>query len=414
MNRQFDQLAEHWLTLNQHHQQLQQTLLDTGVEEPEALQAMQPVFSQQQQTLANLRHLWSDAQTLAVGEFLQRFATGLNRSPLALHKPVHLHKETPAVRLERGLLESLHHPLSQLLNYCILHSIEPADIRQRRGKADTGQITLRCRLQQRQIIFEITDDGWGLDVDAIRQEASELQWGDSADLDALDLNQLIHLGAQHATYGAAVTATRQATPLALIQSQLQTLDGRLTASTQPGQGLTFTIELPLPLTVMAGLLCLIDQQPVAFAAASVEEIVVPDDAQLQTTNLKSSAARSLQWQGQTVPILNLAAQLQPALHQIAVATQPLADAATSFPPEWAAPLLIIRSQSGLVALEVNAITTQQSVVLQPLTDDPQTPKMQLPAYVQGYARLDDGSRVAVLDGVAIAEAGQKSQDSPIR
>lgn len=409
LNQQIVQLTVHQSWLHHQHQSLHHTITelqlrtdsatDAAVSTPAQtmltnattqLQQMEQTLAQQQETISRLRDQWIDAQTLSIHQFLQRFSTWLSQSILTQHKPVHLSVQAIAVRLDRATLEMLQDAIAQLLQYSIEYSIEPQEIRQRRGKPEVAQISLQVQVQGQQVVFELADDGWGLDLETIRQDAAELGWGDEQTLANLSLTELIQQGA--GKLRSLTTATRQVSTLSLVQTRLQDQQGQLSATTTPGQGLTFRIQLPLPLLKLDGLLCQVNDQFLAFSAAAIEEIVVPAANQLD------AAGQRLDWNGTSIPVIALTNHLADICDSDLA--QQLDLPPVSLPETWHSPLLIVQTATHPVAVAVDAFVAQEALVVQVLSP---ASAADLPDYIQGCAVLRNGQQVVMLDAVLLAE-----------
>lgn len=409
LNQQIVQLTVHQSWLHHQHQSLHHTIAelqlrtdsttDAVVSTPvqarltnatTQLQQMEQTLAQQQETISRLRDQWIDAQTLPIHQFLQRFPTWLSQSVLTQHKPVQISMQAISARLDRATLETLQDAIAQLLQYSIEYSIEPQDIRRRRGKPEVAQLTLKVQVQGRQVSFELADDGWGLDLDAIRQDAAELGWGDEQTLANLSLTELIQQGA--GKLRSLTTATRQVSTLSLVQTRLQDQQGQLSATTTPGQGLTFTIQLPLPLIKLDGLLCQVNDQFLAFSAAAIEEIVVPAANQLD------AASQRLVWNGKPIPVIALTDHLADICD--GNLAQQLDLPPVSLPETWHSPLLIVQTATHPVAIAVDAFVAQEALVIQALSP---ASASGLPDHIQGCAALRNGQQVVMLDAVLLAE-----------
>lgn len=409
LNQQIVQLTVHQSWLHHQHQSLHHMMAELQIRTDSTtdatiatpaqamltnattqLQQMEQTLAQQQETISRLRDQWIDAQTLPIHQFLQRFPTWLSQSVLTQHKPVQISVQAITARLDRAMLETLQDAIAQLLQYSIEYSIEPQDIRQRRGKPEVAQTSLQVQVQGRQVVFELADDGWGLDLDAIRQDAAELGWGDEQTLANLSLTELIQQGT--GKLRSLTTATRQVSTLSLVQTRLQDQQGQLSATTTPGQGLTFRIQLPLPLLKLDGLLCQVNDQFLAFSAAAIEEIVVPAANQLD------AAGQRLDWNGKSIPVIALTDHLADICDSDLA--QQLDLPPVSLPETWHAPLLIVQTATHPVAIAVDAFVAQEALVIQALSPESAA---DLPDYIQGCAALRNGQQVVMLDAVLLAE-----------
>jgi chemotaxis protein histidine kinase CheA len=148
------------------------------------------------------------------------------------------------------------------------------------------------------------------------------------------------------------------------------------------------LQIPTALAVMQLLICLVQQTPVAFPAAQLQEIIL---APVGPTS--SDRAPTVVWQGQAIPIYCLDDRLSDLPAQ-PHPESPLS--ATKFPAHWPAPVLIVAG-SRPVAFEVSALVNQQEVMVNP-------PKpAAAPAYLHGHAILENGTTIPVIDGWMLAE-----------
>jgi two-component system chemotaxis sensor kinase CheA len=108
-------------------------------------------------------------------------------------KKLRLHIEGETTELDRGILESLEEPLLHLVRNAVSHGIEEPAERAAKGKPEEARLTLRAGREGNQILIEISDDGRGVDVDAVRRQATrrgiqrEEDAGGLSESDALEL-----------------------------------------------------------------------------------------------------------------------------------------------------------------------------------------------------------------------------------
>ena len=77
------------------------------------------------------------------------------------------------IGVDKRILEEMKDPLMHLLRNAIDHGIEPPAERERQGKPRGGTVRLRAVRESGGVLLEVRDDGRGLDLDAIRQDALE-------------------------------------------------------------------------------------------------------------------------------------------------------------------------------------------------------------------------------------------------
>jgi two-component system, chemotaxis family, sensor kinase CheA len=90
-----------------------------------------------------------------------------------LNKNVELTIEGADTELDKTVIEQLGDPLMHLIRNSMDHGIEPADVRAASGKPLTATIHLAARHSGASVLVTVTDDGRGIDADAVRRRAVE-------------------------------------------------------------------------------------------------------------------------------------------------------------------------------------------------------------------------------------------------
>ena len=146
---------------------VQQSLLRNIDDADAALLAQARLSRDVQQQLFSIR-------TVPFGSLSDRLYRIMRQTVKELDKRANLEIHGTQVELDRSVLEKLVGPLEHLLRNALDHGIESREDRLKRGKPETGEITLTVRQQGNEIAIEIADDGAGLDFDRIREKAQGL------------------------------------------------------------------------------------------------------------------------------------------------------------------------------------------------------------------------------------------------
>lgn len=77
------------------------------------------------------------------------------------------------LEVDRRILQELRDPLVHLLRNAVDHGIESPERRIAFGKPSRGRITLRASREGSNLVIEVSDDGKGIDYEAVRQKAVE-------------------------------------------------------------------------------------------------------------------------------------------------------------------------------------------------------------------------------------------------
>jgi chemotaxis family two-component system sensor histidine kinase/response regulator PixL len=377
--------------------QIEETVEDVTLLSGQSTQTLE----QQRQTVTRLRDDLVWARMLPLSEVLNRFPRNIRDLSSKYKKPVDLKLSGTGVLVDKAILEKLYDPLQHLLRNAFDHGIEASDIRLEQEKSARGQIEIRAYHQGSQTVIEVKDDGQGINLDQIRRKAISQTL--ISDTQVLTDPQLLDLIFQpgFSTSDKVSELSGRGVGLDVVRSQIQSLKGSVSVAFKRGQGTTFTLRIPLTLSIANLLICVVGTSVVAIASSSIEEIVVPKSSQVHV----SEGKRLLQWREQTIPIRHLSefldfrCPLPESLPNSSLVSVPT-------PSDWALPLLIIRRNQEILALEIDRLVTEQELAIKPLGASISPPK-----FIYGCTILGDGSLIPILDGQEIL--GQINLVAPI-
>ena len=355
----------------------------------------------QRQMLFSLRDELMWARMLPLGEVLNRFPRMLRDLSTKYHKPVQLKLRGTGVLVDKLALEKLYDPMLHLLRNAFDHGIESPEVRRQNRKPETGTIEIHSYHQGNQTIIEIQDDGGGLKLEKITKRAIEVGLISEEQSQYLAPEQIYNLVFEpgFSTADKVSELSGRGVGLDVVRQQIQSLKGNVSVSSRPGKGSTFTLRLPLTLTIAKLLVCLISQDNnrtstvVAIPSDSVSELMVPRDNQIKT----SGGQRFLIWQQQMIPIY----QLNNLLPYNLMLTERLDSKSLNIvpqPEDWNLPLILIRRGDHYYALEVTRLLTEQELVIKPFGG-----AIASPDYLYGCTILGDGTLIPVINGGLLLE-----------
>lgn len=352
-------------------------------------------LEQQRQMLTQLRDQLMWARMLPLGEVLNRFPRMLRDFSTTYHKPVNLKLIGTGVLVDKAVLEKLYDPLLHLLRNAFDHGIEPPEIRRANRKSEQGLIEIRAYYQGSQTVIEVRDDGQGLNLERIGRRALEMGLLSVEQLATVSNNRLFEVIFEpgFSTASQVSELSGRGVGLDVVRAQMRSLKGNVTVASSPGVGTTFTLRLPLTLTIAKLLVCFNGSTALALPSDSIEEIIIPKAEQIKY----SATQRFLHWRGQVVPAYRLADLLE--------YNCPLPDTSPSkvlhsvpSPKEWALPMLVFRQKQQFVAVEIDRLVTEQELVIKPFGD-----AIAPPSFTYGCTILGDGSLVPVLDTAVLLD-----------
>jgi two-component system chemotaxis sensor kinase CheA len=251
-----------------------------------------------------------------------------------------------------------------------------------------GTITLRAWAAGETVTIEVAEDGSGIDADRVLQRAARARLPvPSGTIDAETLLDLI-CSPGFSTKDQSDRASGRGFGMTVVRKTVQDLGGALRLTSTPGQGTTFTIELPLTLAITDALLASVGARTFAVPQNAVREVIEIDDAHIRAIEGGEVTA----FRGEALPLIRLADALGIARVR--------RDRYHAF---------IVRNASGEVGVVVDRVMSQREIVVRTTTD----PLIRVPG-IAGATDLGDGRAVLILDIAAIAREARSPHRSPQR
>jgi two-component system chemotaxis sensor kinase CheA len=171
-----------------------------------------------------------------------------------LGKEIDLVTEGEETEMDKTVLDQLGDPLVHLIRNSIGHGIELPEARVAAGKSRRGIIRLAAAHIGSNVVITITDDGQGLDPEAIRAKAVEKGLiAADAKLSDREMYDLIFQPG-FSTAKQVTSVSGRGVGMDVVKRQFEALRGQVAMTSAVGQGTTLTLTLPLTLAIIDGLL----------------------------------------------------------------------------------------------------------------------------------------------------------------
>ncbi|MCU0524895.1 MAG: hybrid sensor histidine kinase/response regulator [Elainella sp. Prado103] len=368
-------------------------------------QRLQQIDKQKQKTLKQVQRNLFQAQMLPVSELLNQFPRMVRDLAEAEQKPVVLELKGTQTLVDKAILQKLYDPLVHLVRNAFDHGIEPAEVRQMLGKPAQGHITIRAWHRGNQTYLEVRDDGQGIDFDQVRTTVIALNLIAAETAAALTHQQLMDY-----LFAPGFSTTEEVNDLSgrgmglyAVQAQIQAMKGAVTVDSQPGKGTSFTLRLPLTLTITKLLVFSIQENLLAIPVEMLEAITVASEQVFQT----EAGYQYYHWQGQFVPIYPESLLLTYHYPRVLEGEKPLKRSDPAWQRTKNFPLLLLSHGGMILALKVDHIVLEQDMMVKPFND-----AIAPPACLSGCTILVDGRLVPVLDGSALVEKWRQVSQLP--
>jgi len=300
-----------------------------------------------------------------------------------LGKQVVLDLEGGDVELDREMIETVRDPLTHIIRNAIDHGMEsPAD-RAAAGKDEFGSISIAARQSGNKISIVISDDGRGLDEAKIVQKAIANRAISADQGETLTRTEIVDLifEAGLSTADEVSNVSGRGVGLDVVRANLEKVGGAIKVSSTPGMGTLFYLQIPLTLSIIAGVTVTAGDQRFAVPQSYVEEIVHLGSETIDYTRVGETAL--VTFRDRRTPCISLAEVL---------GISPKVE-------EKDATLVLLRLASGdLFALAVDSIHNICDLVVKPLPRSIMATEL-----YGGSTLLEDGQPILVLDIPLIAQ-----------
>ncbi|TXT26369.1 MAG: type IV pili sensor histidine kinase and response regulator [Gallionellaceae bacterium] len=354
-------------------QTVQQSLLKNLDKVAAALSGQAYLNRELQQNLMAIR-------MVPLASIAERLYRVVRQTGKELHKKANLELLGTEVELDRSMLEKMTAPFEHLLRNAIAHGLENPQQREQAGKSPIGDIRLALRQEGNEVVFELSDDGAGLNFAALREKAEArglLQPGEAASDDRL-AHLIFISGVSTATEVTEVVG--RGIGMDVVRSEIAGLGGRVDVSSKKGQGTHFTIRLPLTLAVTQVLILRSGDSVYAIPSAMVELVRQVKPAELAQLYRN----RGIEWQNRSYP-----------LHYLPHILGDAERVPESMPHN---PVLLLRSGEQRIALHVDALQGKHEAVVKNV--GPQLARL---PWIAGATVLGNGAVLLVLNPAQLAQ-----------
>ncbi|OIP67876.1 MAG: hypothetical protein AUK43_18275 [Oscillatoriales cyanobacterium CG2_30_40_61] len=287
--------------------------------------------------------------------------------------------------IDKMLLGKLHDPLIHLVNNAITHGIETADVRTAAGKSAVGRIMIRVFHQGNQTIIAVSDDGGGIDVNRVKDKAIQkgiITAEEAETMSNPEIYDLLFLP-NFSTKDVADEFAGRGVGMDVVRTSLTDIRGAITTDSTLGKGTSFTIRLPLNMSISRALACVSDRVRIAFPMDGVEDMIDVPREQIRT---ESDGGKVLEWRGTMLPLRHLRELLTYHRHL------GRGNVYGSSAEEDMVSVIVLRSSNSYLAVQVDQVLIEQEIVIKPLEGP--VPK---PIGIAGATVLGDGQIVAIAD-----------------
>lgn len=259
-----------------------------GNRDTNTLRSLDEAISQLDLLVGDLQNAVMKTRMQPIGRLFQKYPRLARDLARQLGKEVELVLSGEETELDKTMIEDLNDPLVHLVRNAVDHGIEQPEDRIAAGKKPQALVQLTAEQVGDHILIEITDDGKGMNADALRRKAIEKGLIDQESANSLDEKQCLQLIflPGFSTKDQISSVSGRGVGMDVVRTNIQKLNGRIDINSVPGEGTRISISLPLTLAILPVLVVRACNQPFAVPLAMVREIITIDPNAIQEVSGK--------------------------------------------------------------------------------------------------------------------------------
>jgi len=338
----------------------------------ETVERMSRVSGDLQNVILNMR-------MVPINQVFNRFPSMIRQLARDLQKEIDIEVIGEDTELDRTVIDEIGDPLVHLIRNAADHGIEMPEQRRAQGKPSHGTIILKAYHSGNYVFIDIMDNGAGINKERVLQKAisnSVISEEQSTTLTDSQVYELI-MASGFSTTDVVSDVSGRGVGLDVVKNTIETLGGSITIQSKIGEGSTFSIQLPLTLSIISVLLVELQTEKYAIPlSAIIETVIVHKDQILHAHNKK---------------VIDFRDKVVPLAFLNDIFSVPITESSTDY-----LSIVIVKRGDKITGLVVDSFIGQQEVVLKSLGQF----LTNIPA-ISGATILGDGEVALIIDSNAL-------------
>jgi two-component system chemotaxis sensor kinase CheA len=371
--------------------------------EPSCLPKLREAVAAMERGTRELHERVMAVRMMPVGTLFQRYARVVYDIAQSTGKQIRLETDGEETEIDKSMLELLGDPLTHLIRNAADHGIEASAVRLAANKPAEGLIQMRAFHRSGRIVIEISDDGAGIDTTRVRAKAVERGLiAEEADLSDDQIRMLI-FAPGFSTREEVSDLSGRGVGMDVVRRNVQQLSGTVGLASELGSGSTVSIELPLTLAILEGLLVRVADRTLVLPLLTVVE-AVPSKGKIVRV---AEQGEVIVIREESIPVLRLCRFLGVLPDALDPGTLENAGPCAE-PAEDQRLVVVVEAGRRKIGLVVDELLGQQQVVVKSLEKN-----LHKVAGLMGATILGDGRVAPIIDVTALAELNLFSVGRPV-
>jgi two-component system chemotaxis sensor kinase CheA len=307
----------------------------------------------------------------ATFERMARLARDLARK---FEKPIDFEMAGEETEVDKNVVEEIVDPLTHMMRNALDHGLEPVEDRAKAGKPANGLVSLEAYHKGGNIVIELRDDGRGIDREKVLKKAVERGLARPEDEYTDEQVYAFLFMPGFSTAEKVSDVSGRGVGMDVVRRNIEKLRGKVEIRSEKGKGSTFTIQLPLTLAIIEGMVVGVGPERYILPLTSIVRSLRPSRDEIFTVMDRGEMARV---EGDLFPIVRLHGRYG-------------VDPRSTCP--WECLVVLVEAEGGKCCLMVDELLGIQQVVIKGLEDDLRNDKS-----LSGCTILGDGRVGLILD-----------------
>lgn len=184
------------------------------------------------------------------------------------------------IALDKVILEQLSDVLIHLVRNALDHGIETPEQRKSSGKSKTGHIAVTTQSASNRLEITVSDDGAGIDYEAVRKKAIARFPDQAKDIEAMkesDLSEFLFMSG-FSTRSKVSNLSGRGVGLDIVRANMEKIKGKIHLESEKGKGTSFTLSVPLSLATLQGLFVTANGTKLLIPSHYVQEVLKVEES----------------------------------------------------------------------------------------------------------------------------------------
>jgi two-component system chemotaxis sensor kinase CheA len=316
-----------------------------------------------------------------LSQLFDRLAVVVRQLAREQDKDVQLHVQGASTEVDKLIAEEIADPLVHIVRNAIDHGIEDRGERMKQGKTAFGTLRVHAYPRGNQVVIEVSDDGRGIDSEAVKRAAVErglLSRAGAQELSPADLVELLFVPG-FSTRSSVSDISGRGVGMDVVRTNVQRLGGAVEVRSQPAAGASVVLTMPITLAILSALIFVSRARRFCVPVSSVQEVLRLDPEAVR----KIDGREVLDLRGASLPLCRLGQLLCLDAMKVGASDQHV---------------IVVSVANRQLGLVVDRIHGQQDIIVKPLGASLRDVRG-----FSGAADLGDQRLLLVLDAAAIVD-----------